>query len=277
MSWFKIGRKSEVQALSDITMGGGESATSWLVQNLIPMRGVSIVAGCPKVGKSTLARNLALAVSAGRSFLDRATKSGPVVYYSMEERAPAIKEQFLLHGAADVDLTRIFLSAGARPRKPYVELRNAIKEHRPALVVIDTMARFLPKADSNHYSQMTEALNPLLEIVSKFPCHILLVHHAKKNAPPTMDAILGSTAIFGSVDTAMLLAEKDDGLALIVRQRHQADSDFAIEFDRNRMLKLRSPPILHEIAGSKNTGQIPIDDLAALIAQKLSASHGGKI
>ena len=46
----------------------------WLVDDMLPLVGFSIVAARPKVGKSTLARSLAVAVVRGLRWLDRKVK-----------------------------------------------------------------------------------------------------------------------------------------------------------------------------------------------------------
>ena len=46
---------------------------------------MSVFAAKPKVGKSTFARNLAMAVARGNPFLGRNTAKGPVVYLALEE------------------------------------------------------------------------------------------------------------------------------------------------------------------------------------------------
>lgn len=48
-----------------------EEQTKWLTDRLLPTGGFSIIAAKPKVGKSTIARELALNVAKGESFLDR--------------------------------------------------------------------------------------------------------------------------------------------------------------------------------------------------------------
>ena len=52
----------------------------------LPVGGFSICAAKPKVGKSTLARNLAVAVSQGQDFFGRSTTRGKVIYLALEEK-----------------------------------------------------------------------------------------------------------------------------------------------------------------------------------------------
>src|SRR5439155_18507176 len=78
-----------------------QQAVAWLVEGLLPLGGLSLLAAKPKVGKSTLARNLALAVARGEPFLDRAVRPGPVVYLALEEHRAGVAEHFTRLGATD--------------------------------------------------------------------------------------------------------------------------------------------------------------------------------
>src|SRR5439155_21849789 len=63
----------------DDLMSEPEEPVSWLLEGILPAGGLSLLAAKPKVGKSTLARNLALAVARGDEFLNRITVQGPVI------------------------------------------------------------------------------------------------------------------------------------------------------------------------------------------------------
>jgi len=54
------------------------------------------------------------------------------------------------------------------------------------------------------------ALGPVLALVRSRRAHLMLVHHAGKGDRTGFDAILGSTAIVGTVDIALLLRRRDD-------------------------------------------------------------------
>src|SRR6185437_4164766 len=64
---------------------------------------VSIMVAKPKVGKSTVARNLTLAVSHGEPFLDQPTKQGECIYLALEECEEAVKADFRALGATGAE------------------------------------------------------------------------------------------------------------------------------------------------------------------------------
>ena len=76
-------------------MNEKQPAAQWLVDGVLPLVGFSILAARPKVGKSTLARCLAVAVVKGLPWLNRKVKQGPVMYMAMEEQRSRIAAHFL--------------------------------------------------------------------------------------------------------------------------------------------------------------------------------------
>ncbi|MEW6570236.1 MAG: AAA family ATPase [Nitrospirota bacterium] len=75
-----------------------EEATEWLVDELLPTGGFSGLSAKPKVGKSTLARNLTLSIAQGTDFLGRKTNQGAVIYYALEDKQSKIIQDFKAMG-----------------------------------------------------------------------------------------------------------------------------------------------------------------------------------
>ena len=86
-------------------------------------------------GKSTLARNLALAVSTGDDFFGWKTYGGPVVYLAFEEREEDIKADFRAMGATGHEPIDIHVEG--TPPNAIRELVKVVSELKPRLVVID--------------------------------------------------------------------------------------------------------------------------------------------
>ncbi len=185
-----------------------EEQAAWLVDGLLPAGGVSLLAAKPKVGKSTLARNMALAVTRGVPFLGRATTRGAVVYLALEEKRAEVARHFRRLGATPED--PVFVHVGAAPEEALAALQTAVADHRPALVIIDPLLRLVRVRDANDYAEVTRALEPLLTLARESGAHLVLVHHLGKGERQGGDAILGSTALFGAVDTAILLRRHQD-------------------------------------------------------------------
>ncbi|MEI6126509.1 MAG: bifunctional DNA primase/polymerase [Pseudomonadota bacterium] len=100
----------------------------YLVDRLLPLAGFSIMGSKPKVGKSTLARNLALCVSRGAPFLDKATKQGKVIYLELEEKRSEVKKHFQDMGADGSE--PIYIYASSAPMDALEQLQELTIEIR---------------------------------------------------------------------------------------------------------------------------------------------------
>lgn len=173
----------------------------WLVDKLLPEGGTSLVASKPGTGKSTLARDLGLAVATGRPWLGREVKQGPVLILALEEHKRQVTNHLTKMGAkADAPLY-VWLDPVANPIEA---LRAEAEKIKPSLIVIDPLARFVQVQDMNDYAQVSRALDPLIRIAHETGAHIMLIHHAKKGEL-NEDSYLGSTALSASVDTVLHL------------------------------------------------------------------------
>jgi 5S rRNA maturation endonuclease (ribonuclease M5) len=211
-----------------------EEEQQWLVEGILPTGGMSVMSAKPKVGKSTVARQLALNVATGTPFLGRETRQREVIYLALEEKLQEVKDHFRALGATGDE--PIFIHCGSTPVAAMEEARVLLQKYPGALLIIDPLFKFARVKDGNDYIQVTSALEPILALARETDAHILCVHHASKGerADPT-DAILGSTAIFANVDSALMLNRYDDYRTISSRQRYGEDlPETVLEFDSQR-------------------------------------------
>jgi hypothetical protein len=95
--------------------------SNWLVEGLLPDGGTSLVVAKPKVGKSTLTQNLALAVARGEPFLGRPTTKGPVVYLAIEDKPSELARILRMMGAHEDDCIFFHCDAYAGRRRALAE------------------------------------------------------------------------------------------------------------------------------------------------------------
>jgi hypothetical protein len=207
-----------------------EEEVSWLVDKLLPTSGFSLLVAKPKAGKSTLARNLALAVARGEPFLNRATQKGAVIYLALEEKRAEVRKHFREMGATGEE--EIYVFAASAPADALQKIRAVVEEKKPALIIIDPLFRLARVKDGNDYAQVTHALEPLLVLARETGAHVLCVHHAGKTERNGGDAILGSTAIFAAVDTALVMKRSERYRTIQSIQRYGEDlSETVLRFD----------------------------------------------
>jgi len=197
---------------------------AYIWADTIPKGGLSLLVAKPKVGKSTLARNLALRIARGDAeFLVRKIMGpGPVVYLALEEKRSEVRKHFEKMGATE-DLP-ILVHIGSAPEEALQELRTAIIDSKAVFAIVDPLQRLVRIQDLNDYSQVSLALEPLMQIARDTNCHIMLVHHANKGiGREGGDMILGSTALFGGVDCALIMRRTETHRTIESIQRYGED------------------------------------------------------
>jgi hypothetical protein len=237
-SWKPIGGEVKTQSLSKFVftrlsdlLNEPEEETSFVWDKTLPHGGLSICSAKPKVGKSTLARNLSVKIVEGEPFLNRVTLKGKVLYLCLEEKRSEVRSHFEKMGVSSDD---ILIHTGATPDNAFVELSVAIAEFEPVLVIIDPLSRVLRVRDFNDYAAMARGFEPLIDLARKTNCHILALHHDSKMERSGGDALLGSTAIFGAVDCHIQLKKRDKGRTISTTQRYGEDMpETVIELDKD--------------------------------------------
>lgn len=213
----RVPQKYGFTSLRDL-LNEPEEKINWVVDDLLPAGGFSIMVAKPKVGKSTLARQLALSVARGESFLGRKTVKGLVLYISLEEKRGEVKNHFKLMGAIGIE--DIGLYVGATPEDANKWLERAVEQKHPVLIIVDTLFRFARVTDLNDYAKTLAALTPLLSLARDKSAHVMGIHHARKSGGDGADTTLGSTAIFGTVDTAIVLKKDKNNRTIETEQRY---------------------------------------------------------
>lgn len=176
---------------------------------VLPVAGMSIWGSGPGVGKSTLARGLAMAVVNGTPFLDFETRRGPVVLLHLEEHPGEVRRHVKLLGLQPGDPIHI-LDVPIQEHA-FEILRQAMLIVRPALVVVDPMQKFLEIREINDYASAYGALGPLLELARSTGAHVMLLHHTNKAEL----SLLGSQALKGGVDSTFIMRKLDQGIRIL--------------------------------------------------------------
>jgi len=226
--------------LSDLLKEPDE-LVSWLVEGLLPAGGFSVIAAKPKVGKSTIVRELVLAISRGETFLDKPVSKGSVVYYALEEKKSEVKRHFQDMGADGNE--EIYIYTGGTPVDAIQQIKKVVEDIKPVLIAIDPLFKLTKIKDGNSYAEVTQALEPLLRLARDTGTHVLCVHHTNKGQAQGGDAVLGSTAIFSSVDTLLIMKRHEDYRTILTIQRYGEDlPETTLHFNKDsRTIKIGKP------------------------------------
>jgi hypothetical protein len=207
--------------------------TRWIWGQTLPAAGASVVVSKPKIGKSTFAANLAIAIARGLPFLGRNTQQSPVAYLSLDASLPEMIETFQPFQPRPTD--PIFIHAGSAPKQAVAEIMRWVTENSARFVIVDTLQRLFRFQNVNDYSEVTNAIEPLTEAAREQKIHVMFLHHAKKDAADDLDSAIGSTAIRGLAYTYLHLKRLPNSERRILRSDQRGGkniSEMAIGFDR---------------------------------------------
>ncbi len=192
---------------------------------------VSGVFAKPKVGKGTLARNFALALSRGEEFLGLPTKQGKCIYLALEEREQDVKADFRAMGADGTEPIDVHVAAA--PPEGIRALCELVLEHKPRLVVIDPIIRLARIKDEKAYGETYAVLGPLIDAARQTGTHIMFLHHSSKapKADPT-DSPLGSTAL-GAIPATLIYLKRAERYRTIqtVQRLGEEMPETVLQFD----------------------------------------------
>jgi RecA-family ATPase len=207
----------------------------WAVPGIVPV-GITFLAGRPKVGKSWLALQIAIAVATGGRALNEKIEPGRVLYLALEDSARRLKnrcEKMSMPATANIQFETTWktLQDGG-----LVDLANQVTTQSYTFVIIDTFSRAIGRADQMDISEMTTLLSNLQEVTRKNDISILLNdHHRKSNGFESnpIDDILGSTAKAAVLDAALGLYREQGkkGAILKVTGRDLEEQELSLEWD----------------------------------------------
>ena len=187
-----------------------EEDVEWLVEGLIPKGGVTLLSAKPKVGKTTFARNIALAVARSSRFLGRQCSGGVVLWVHLEGKKADVINGFKALGAQRTDPIRFHF--GHAPADAIAWLQREVEAYKPVLIVLDTWHKLTLIENINDYGAVNRANAPLMELAHEKGVAQIWVHHNNKSVAGNGDEVLGSQALFAAADVLVTMTRGNDGV-----------------------------------------------------------------
>ena len=213
--------------------------TGWLIEKLLG-KGVYLLAGASKIGKSWLVLWLADRVSKGEKVWDFKTAQCDVLYVSLEDTAQRIQRRLSEVTGGEADRVWIATEAELLGSGFEQQLGNFLTAHPGVgFVIIDTLQRIRQmKSEKYSYSGDYEVMTALKAIADRFNITILVVHHTRKEeSEDAFNMISGTNGLMGCADGAMVLQKPSrigKSATLDVTGRELADLQLRLEFDKNK-------------------------------------------
>lgn len=213
----------------------------WAIPNVLPA-GTAVLAGAPKIGKSTFAVNLTVAVATGgKAFGAFDVEQGTALYVPLEDGG--------LRRVQD----RIGDHLGSEPWPKTLHLTDSLPRLDEGgleeldyqlghfgdcrVVAIDTLQRFRSAAQNTSkrwYAEDYAALSGVGELATIYNTTIVFLHHTREmKADLWIDSMSGSRGLSAYVDT-ILVAERGKAAADVVLKvtgRDIPEAEYAFDID----------------------------------------------
>jgi hypothetical protein len=183
---------------------------SQVVQGILADRMMTLLAGLQKMGKTTLAVDLAIHIARGGAWLGHEVNKRPVVFISLEQCEGTTFAQF-----ARYENWELPIAVHSSPERPSVEeIDDYIRRpwYDPSLgepvVILDSLTAFWTGRvdDENSATQTSKMLLPLQKL-ARAGCSVLVLHHASKSQHGRVEP-RGSTAIQAIPDVVLTLGPR---------------------------------------------------------------------
>jgi hypothetical protein len=212
----------------------------WAIEGILP-EGAAVLAAAPKIGKSWMVDDWAIAIAEGSRALGLTkVDAGQVLLLPLEDSHRRMQSRLktLLRGRS-LPKDRLDIAFGwPRFGEGFEDQVDAwVSGHADArLIVVDTLAKVRPvqRANRQLYEVDYEDLSVLASIVKARPgLALVAVHHDRKaEADDFLDSVSGSHGITGAADTVLVL-RRSRGSAdavLHVTGRDVEEDDYGLRF-----------------------------------------------
>lgn len=206
--------------------------------------GCTLLAGRPKLGKSWMVMEMALAVARGGSCLGGIQcEQGDVLMLALEDNERRLRSRIskLMPALVQADWPETFHYATEWPRANDGGLgyiNEWLDTHpRARMIIVDVLAQFRPirSGKDQLYDGDYRAIKDLQEIASKRNVAIVIVHHTRKSQSESGDpfeTVSGSLGLSGAADTTLVLDRNSNGCTLYGRGRDIEEIESAVTFDK---------------------------------------------
>jgi hypothetical protein len=200
--------------------------------------GATLFAGKPKIGKSWMAYDFAIAIASGRPvFGSIPITQGDTLYLALEDSERRLKSRLLKKGIRNPPERLTLVTEWPDLDNGCIAELEAWADsvERPSLVIVDVlkMVRGVTRSTESLYDADYRALTGLATFARNRGIAVMIVHHVRKmEADDPLESISGTNGLTGAADTVMVL-KRDIGTpncTLYVRGRDVEEAEKAVRF-----------------------------------------------
>lgn len=187
-----------------------------VVPGLIP-KGLTILAGKPKIGKSWAVLGLAHALATGgKAFGEIPCNKITVLYAALEDTPARIKDRMeTLFGNEPWPVGLLFeFDVPPLDQGGLDKLRQLCARHNIGVLIIDVFQKVRPakRGGESEYAHDYRSLSMLQKLALELDIAIIVVHHMRKlDAADPLDCVSGTTGLTGAADAIITVSSGADG------------------------------------------------------------------
>ncbi|WP_317854568.1 AAA family ATPase [Chakrabartyella piscis] len=188
--------------------------TPFIIEEILP-KGLTILGGLGKVGKSWFSFWLVMQVAKGEPIWNFKTTKGTTLYLAFEDNEERLQDRlFMLNDEIENAPANAHLCIEISKMGGELEsrIRSFMEEHPDTnLIIIDTLQKVRGNTESNYISDY-EDVTILKNLADEFKIAIVVIHHLRKQKDSDIfNQITGSTGLQGAADTMMVLDQNKRG------------------------------------------------------------------
>ena len=227
-------RNSSTEFLDLVRVSDVESKPiNWLWPGRIAKAKVSLIAGHPGQGKSTVTASIAAIVSSGGLWpVDEVpAEPGNVVILSAEDDIADTLRPRLVTAGADIDRVQVIRGVFGQKKERIFSLSKdleKLEELNASLLIIDPISAYLDGVDSHKNAEVRSLLTPLSDLAVEKEMAILCVSHLNKSESlDAMSRVSGSMAFVATARAVYLVAadREDDARRLFFPLKNNIGPD----------------------------------------------------
>ncbi|MFD0982830.1 AAA family ATPase [Tropicimonas aquimaris] len=226
---------------------GGAAATlnlddGYLIDEILPVDGLSALYGAPGSAKSFWALSAALSIARGVPLLGQEVEKGGVIYCALEgggrfsNRVAAYCKHHKIDPAAELqNFHLVSVGLNLRTQDGHGPLIAKAAEELEAatgttirLIIIDTLNRAFAGGNENSPEDMGSFVDQVQALRGKTGVAALVIHHSGKDLAAGMR---GHSSLLGAVDAELKIERRDVGRLLTVTK--QRDGEDGLQFAFN--------------------------------------------
>lgn len=234
----------------------------WAVPGLLA-EGCNLLAGPPKLGKSWLALNVAVAIASGGRALGKVpVLAGDVLYLALEDTGRRLQSrlQAVLGGDPAPDRLHIELQWESVDNGGAEDINRWLEVHPEArLVIVDVFTKIRPSSSAKNVSAYEAdylAMSALKTLADRWSVAFLVIHHTRKaSADDFLDEVSGTHGLAGAADAVLVLSRGrgDADGKLQITGRDVEESEYALRFtpDIGTWTLLDGTAVEHEVSETR--------------------------